>query len=690
MRVFPSDRIHNVALIAHGGAGKTSLADTALYDTGAVSRIGRVDDGSSVVDVDPDEQKRRTTLSLKIVPLEWRDTKINLLDTPGDTEFIGEVKSALRVADGAVLLVTAEKGVEVGTEMTWRYADERQVPRMVFVTKLDRENTSFDRALESLRERFGKRIAPLHAPIGAVAAFKGVVDICANKAYTFDNGKPTETAIPADMADQIAAYREQLVEAAVESDDDLMMKYLDGETISDDELCRAVKTAVAQGTLVPVLAGSIAKNIGVQSLLDAIVEYFPSAAATNAKEAASANINGSLAALVFKTVVDPQRGQITAFRVFNGALKPDSHTWNARTNTDERLGQLLLIRGKQQDVMTEVPAGDIACAVKLNNTHTGDTLTQKDHPVELPGIDFPQPAFTTAIVPKSKNDLDKLGNALARVVEEDPSIHVARDQETAETLLSGVGESHVDITIERMQRKFGVEVEKHDMHVPYREAIRKPARANGRFKRQSGGHGQFGDVTLEIAPLPAGDEQDFVFENKIVGGVVPKEYIPGVEKGVREALKKGFVAGYPMIHIRVAIVDGKYHPVDSSSQAFEVAASYAMQEAVPQANPVLLEPVMVATIVVPDTYMGDVTSNLTTKRGRVQGMETLGNGFTQVSAVVPMAEMLHYSRDLRSITQGRGTFSMVFDHYEEVPPNVQQQIVDAAKKAQASFAQSQH
>ncbi len=688
MKVFPSDRIRNVALIAHGGAGKTSLADTALFDTGAVSRIGRVDDGSSVVDVDPDEQKRRTTLSLKIVPLEWQDSKINLLDTPGDTEFIGEVKSALRVADGAVLLVTAEKGVEVGTEMTWRYADERQLPRMVFVTKLDRENTSFDHALSSLREHFGKRVAPMHAPIGAVAGFKGIVDICANKAYTYDNGKATETAVPADMADQIAAYREQLLEAAVESDDELMMKYLDGATISDAELCNAVKTAVAQGLLVPVLAGSITKNIGIPALLDAIVAYFPSAAATNQREAAS--MNGSLAALVFKTTVDPQRGQITTFRVFNGALKPDSHTWNARTSTDERLGQLLLIRGKQQDVLTEVPAGDIACAVKLNNTHTGDTLCTKDHPVELPGIAFPQPAFTTAIAPKSKNDLDKLGNALSRLAEEDPTIHIARDQETAETLLSGVGESHVDITIERMQRKFGVEVEKHDMHVPYREAIRKPARANGRFKRQSGGHGQFGDVTLEIAPLPFGDSQDFVFENKIVGGVVPKEYIPGVEKGVRDALKKGFVAGYPLIHIRVAVVDGKYHPVDSSSQAFEVAGSYAMQEAVPLANPALLEPVMVATIVVPDTYMGDVTSNLNTKRGRVQGMETLGNGFTQVNAIVPMAEMLHYSRDLRSITQGRGTFSMTFDHYEEVPPNVQQQIVDAVKKTQASFATSQH
>lgn len=675
MRVYSSERIRNVALIAHGGSGKTTLADLALFDTGAVSRIGRVDDGSSAVDIDPDEQKRRMSLSLKIVPLEWQDSKINLLDTPGYADFVGEVKAALRAADAAVVLVTAEKGVEVGTELAWRYADERKLPRMVFITKLDRENTSFDRALESLRQHFGKAVAPMQVPIGAQADFRGVIDIVTNTAYVYENGKPTPIAVSPELAAQVTAYRDQLVEAAVESDDELMMKYLDGAEISNDELCHAIKLGVAQGSLVPVLAGSLTKNIGVQPLLDAIIEFFPTA-----QEMKPTNMNGQLAALVFKTIVDPQRGQITMFRVYNGSLKSDAHAWNPHTNTDERMGQLLMIRGKQQDIMTEVPMGDIACAVKLTNTHTGDTLTEREHPVELPGIDFPKPAFTTAISPKSKNDLDKLSNAIARIVEEDPTIHVNRDSETAETLISGVGESHVDITLERMQRKFGVEVQKHDLHVPYREAIRKHARANGRFKRQGGGHGQFGDVTLEIDPLPMDGDQSFVFENKIVGGVVPKEYIPGVEKGVRESLKRGFLAGFPMVYVKVAVVDGKYHPVDSSSQAFEVAASYAMQEAVPLAGATLLEPVMNVTITIPESYLGDISGDMSTKRGRIQGMEALGNGFTSITATAPMAEMLHYSTDLRSMTQGRGGFSMEFSHYEEVPGNIQQQIIEDHKK----------
>jgi elongation factor G len=687
MKVYPADRIRNVALIAHGGSGKTTLADAALFNTGAVNRMGRVDDGSSVVDTDPDELKRHMSLALKVVPLEWQETKINLLDTPGYADFVGEVKSALRVADGAVVLVTAEKGVEVGTELTWRYAEERKLPRMVFITKLDRENSSFDRALTSLREHFGKRIAPLHVPIGAEAAFRGIVDICANTAYTFADGKAIKGAIPADMTDQIAAYREQLVEAAVESDDALMMKYLEGEAISDDELCGAIKAAVQQGALVPVLAGSLTKNIGVSTLLDAMLAYFPAATVANEVEMAGKN---QTAALVFKTIIDPQRGQFSTFRVYQGTLKPDAHTWNARTGVDERISQLLIARGKQQEVLTEVPAGDIASTVKLSNTHTGDTLSVKEQPLEMTGIAFPKPAFTTAIAPKSKGDLDKLSNALTRVVEEDPTIHVERDHETAETLLSGMGEAHIDITIERMQRKFGVEVEKHDVHVPYRETIRKPARANGRFKRQGGGHGQFGDVTLEIEPLPVGGADEFLFENKIVGGVVPREYVPGVEKGVRESLKRGFLAGYPMLYVRVALVDGKYHPVDSSSQAFEIAGSYGMQEAVPLANPVLLEPVMQVTITIPEHYLGDVSGDLNTKRARIQGMESLGDGYQHINALVPMAEMLHYATDLRSITQGRGVFSMEFAHYEETPANVQQQIIEALKKTQASFAQSNH
>ncbi len=679
MKVYKAEQIRNVALISHGGSGKTSLVDVALFDTGAVTRIGKVDEGSSISDYDPDEIKRRMSINLTVVPIEWHDTKINFLDTPGYADFVGEVKAGLRVADAAVVLVTAEKGVEVGTELVWRYADELKLPRIVFVNKLDRENTSFARALESLQAQFGNKVVPLYLPIGEQAGFKGVVNLVTRKAYTFDGTKVQEGPVPADLEDQVTRYREQLIESAVESDDDLMNKYLEGEELSLEEVERAVKAGTTSGGLVPVLCGSVAKNIGIQTLLDAITEFLPSAA--DAQKKIAGETNGNIAAFVYKTTADATRGLITFFRVYSGTLKSDSHAWNLRTNTDERIGQILLMRGKMQENATEVPAGDIGAVVKLQNTHTNDTLSAKEKPLTLPPIDFPPPAFTAAIAPKTKSDLDKMGTALSRVAEEDPTIHITRDQETAETLISGMGESHIDITIERMQRKFGVDVEKHDQRVPYRETIRKHARAQGRHKRQSGGHGQFGDVWLEIDPIPVGSEKEFEFENKIVGGVVPKEYVPGVEKGVREALKQGFVAGYPMIYIKVALVDGSYHPVDSSSQAFEVAGSLGMKNAVPLAGPTLLEPIMNVTVMVPEGNMGDVMSDLTTKRARIGGMEPAGNGMQQITATVPMAEMLHYATDLRSITQGRGTFHMEFFQYEEVPAAQQQQIIANAKKA---------
>jgi elongation factor G len=679
MKVYKAEHIRNVALISHGGAGKTSLVDVALYDTGAVTRIGKVDEGTSISDYDPDEIKRRMSINLTVVPVEWRDYKINFLDTPGYADFVGEVKAGLRVSDAALVVVTAEKGVEVGTELVWKYADELNLPRLVFVNKLDRENTSFERALDSLQTQFGKKVVPLQLPIGEQANFKGVVNLVTRKAYTFDGAKVQEGAVPADMEAQVARYREQLIESAVESDDDLMSKYLEGEELSQAEVERAVKAGTTSGVLVPVLCGSAAKNIGIQTMLDALAEFLPGADV--AQKAVASEANGNLAAFVYKTTVDATRGLITFFRVYNGSLKPDSHAWNARTNTDERIGQILLMRGKMQEPATEVPAGDIAAVVKLQNTHTNDTLSTKEKPITLSPIAFPPPAFTAAIAPKTKSDLDKMGSALSRVTEEDPTIRITRDQETAETLISGMGESHIDITIERMQRKFGVEVEKHEQRVPYRETIRKHARAQGRHKRQTGGHGQFGDVWLELDPLPPGSEKDFEFENKIVGGVVPKEYVPGVEKGVREALKQGFIAGYPMIGVKVALVDGSYHPVDSSSQAFEVAASLGMKNAVPLANPTLLEPIMNVTVVVPEGNMGDVMSDLTTKRARILGMEPSGSGMQQITATVPMAEMLHYATDLRSITQGRGTFHMEFYQYEEVPAALQQEIIANSAKA---------
>ncbi|MFL5659564.1 MAG: elongation factor G [Ktedonobacteraceae bacterium] len=565
MKVYSAEQIRNVALISHVGAGKTSLVDAALYDSGAATRQGKVDEGSSVADYDPDELKRGMTLHAKVIPVEWKNTKINFIDTPGYADFVGEVKAGLRVADAALVVVTAEKGVEVGTELTWQYADERNLPRMVLINKLDRENTSFDNALKSLRDRFGLKVVPLQIPIGEQSGFRGVVDLVSQKGFTFEGGnKVQEVAIPAELKDSISSYREQLIESAVESDDEMMEKFLEGEELSDEEVLSVVKKGTRSGQLIPVLCGAGSKNIGVQALLDANVDYLPDAADASPEDAKE--FGNNLSMFVFKTAA-AQVGTISTFRVYTGTLKPDMHVYNVQTKADERIGQLITPRGKMQEPATEIPAGDIGAVAKLANTHTGDTLVgSKDITSALAPINFPEPCYTVAVFPRSQADLDKMSNALSRVVEEDRTLRVTRDPETAEVLLSGMGESHLQITIEGIKRKYGVDLEVREPRISYRETIRKKARANGRHKRQSGGHGQFGDVWLEIEPLPVGGEETFVFDDKIVGGVVPGQYIPGVEKGVRDSLKRGFVSGNPMVYVKVALVDGKYHPVDSSAQ----------------------------------------------------------------------------------------------------------------------------
>jgi elongation factor G len=679
MKAYNADQVRNIAVVGHGGSGKTSLLDAALYDTGAATRIGRVDDGTSASDYDPDEQKRRMSINLSVIPVEVRETKINFLDTPGYADFVGDVMSGLRVADSALFVISAEKGVEVGTELAWRRADEHELPRIAFVNRLDRENTTYERALDSLRAQFGTKVVPLSVPIGEQSALSGVVDLVSGKGYGVSGDKAVEMEIPAGMRDQIAKHREMLVESAVESDDDLMTKYLDGGEITEEELRKAVTAGVAAGSLVPVCAGSAARNIGIHTLLNALVDYTPSAMACPQTKADAAP-----AIFVFKTILDPQKGSFSYFfRVYQGKILPDAHLFNVVTATDERLGQIYTQRGKAQEVATELRAGDIGVVARLAKTHTGNTLGAKDMKPYDP-IHFPAPLFVAAIHPKTQSDLDKMSTALARIQEEDPTLHVSRDLESAETLLAGMGESHVAIAAERMQRRFGVEVIIKDQRVPYRETIRKKARAEGRHKKQSGGHGQFGDVWLEVEPLP--EAETFVFENKIVGGVVPREYVPGVEKGVAESLKEGFIAGYPMVHVHIALVDGKYHDVDSSSQSFEIAARLGMKEAMTLANPTLLEPIMTVTILAPETNMGDVSSDLNTKRARIMGMEPSPGGMQKITAQVPMAEMLHYATDLRSITQGRGTFSMAFSSYEEVPANVLQEIIEQHKKEHAHKA----
>ncbi|HJT59118.1 MAG TPA: elongation factor G, partial [Ktedonobacteraceae bacterium] len=490
MKVYTAEHIRNVVLISHVGAGKTSLIDAALFDSGAVTRQGKVDEGSSISDYDPDELKRSMSLNAKVLPVEWKNTKINFIDTPGYADFVGEVKAGLRAADAALVVVTAEKGVEVGTELTWQYADERNLPRMVLVNKLDRENTSFDTALESLRKQFGLKVVALQLPIGEQSGFRGVVDLVSQKAYTFEGGnKVQEIPVPTDLADRISTYREQLIESAVESDDAVMEKFLEGEELSDDEILSVIKQGTRTGQLIPVLCGAGSKNIGVQTLLDAIVDYLPSAADASPRDAEA--FGDTLSLFVFKTAA-AQVGTISTFRVYSGTLKPDTHVFNVQTKADERIGQLIIPRGKMQDTATEIPAGDIGAAAKFSNTHTGDTLVgSKDTTEALAPIDFPEPCYTVAVFPKSQADLDKMSNALARVVEEDRTLRVTRDPETAEVLLSGMGESHLQITIEGIKRKYGVDLEARDPRISYRETIRKKARANGRHKRQSGGHGQF-------------------------------------------------------------------------------------------------------------------------------------------------------------------------------------------------------
>lgn len=681
MKVYRAEQIRNVVLISHVGAGKTSLIDAALFDSGAVTRQGKVDEGTSVVDYDPDELRRGMSLNVKVLPVEWNKTKINFIDTPGYPDFVGEVKAGLRVADAALVVVTAEKGVEVGTELTWQHADERKLPRMVLINKLDRENTSFDRALDSLRAQFGLKVVPLQIPIGEQASFKGVVDLVKRKGYTFEGGnKVQEITIPTELQERINTYRDQLIESAVESDDEIMEKFLDEQELSDDEIISVVKKGISSGTLVPVLCGSANKNIGIQTLLDSIADYLPSAAEATPDDAKA--FGNTLSLFVCKTT-SAQAGTISTFRVYSGTLKADSHIYNIQTKADERVGQLIIPHGKTQESATEISAGDFGAVAKLSNTHTGDTLTgTKESTTPLEPINFPQPCYTVAIVPKSQADLDKMSNALTRIVEEDRTIRISRDPESADVLLSGIGETHIQILVDTIKRKYATDLAIHEQRIAYRETIRKKAKANGRHKRQSGGHGQFGDVWLDIEPLPRDGEQSFVFEDKIVGGVVPGQFIPGVEKGVRESLKRGFISGHPMVYVKVALVDGKYHPVDSSAQAFEVAASLGMQEAVPLASPVILEPIMNVTIDIPESNMGDVMSDINTKRGQVLGMESHENGTQRITAYVPQAEMLHYATDLRSITQGRGLFTMQFAKYEEVPANIQQELIAKTKKGE--------
>lgn len=679
MKAYSPDAIRNTALVGHGGAGKTSLAEACLFLAGAVNRLGRVDDGSTTTDFDADEVKRKMSVSAAVAPVEWQQAKVNIIDAPGYADFFGEVVQAMRVVECTVVVVDGVAGVQVGTDAAWRQADTEGLPRMVFVNKLERENADFNRVLEQLRGRHGTGVVPLTMPVGAESSFKGVVDLIRQSAILDEKGRPQ--AIPPECQDDAARYREMLVEAAAEVDDDLLNKYLEEGELTEEEIAQGVRKALGEGRIVPVLAGSALQVRGVRALLNALVDFAPAAAAARVRVEDGKSLDRGIAALVFKTVSDPYIGRLSYLRSFAGEVRSDSHVWNAARHKDERIGQLFFICGKQQEPAPAIGPGDIGVVAKLSETGTGDTLTQRDHPVILEAIPFPAPAYAVAIHPKAKTDLEKLSPSLARLIEEDRTLSVHREPSTGETILSGLGESHLEIACERMQRKFGVSVNLTVPRVPYRETIRGAAKAEGRYVRQTGGHGQYGVCWLEVEALPRGS--GFVFVDKIVGGVISQSYRAGVEKGIREAMEEGVLAGYPVVDFRAVLYDGKEHPVDSSEMAFKIAGSIAFKKAATDAGLELLEPIMEVEITAPDDFTGDIIGDLNTKRAQVQGMNPSG-GVTTVNALVPQSEMLRYATDLRALTQGRGTHSMQFAYYQEVPAHVAQGLLEKLKAEKAA------
>jgi elongation factor G len=695
MKVYSGNEIRNVALVGHNDTGKTTLVSQLLFNAGAMTRMGRIDDGTTVTDFDQDEIERKHSISSALAYVEWKDAKINLLDTPGFGIFVMEAKGALRVADSAAIVVSGVTGVEVTTEKVWKFAEEYGLPRLVIVNKMDRERASFSRTLEALQKKFGKNVVPVQMPMGEEKDFTGVIDLVAMKAYKYapdGSGKFDATDIPKEYADDAAQLREKLIEKVAEGDDKLMERFFEQGGLSQEELIDGLRREVSHHQIYPVLCASASHNIGGHPILDAFVTLLP--AADEVKTIDGKDRKGEKltfdrraeafpSALVFKTFSDPFSGRVSLFRVFSGTFKSDTTYWNASRDHEERVGKLQLLQGKQQVPVAELRAGDIGAVAKLKDVHTGDTLSAKDHQIVIPHVEYPEAAISFAVEPKARGDEDKLGSAVARIIEEDPTIKFARDMQTKEFLLSGQGQLHVEIIVSKLKKKYGVDVILHPPKVPYRETITRAADAHGRHKKQSGGHGQFADCKITMEPLPRGG--DFEFVDEIFGGAIPRQYIPAVEKGIQDARTKGFLAGYPVVDFRVRLKDGQYHDVDSSEMAFKIAGSLAFQQAMEQAKPTLLEPIMKVDISAPSEYVGDLMGDLTSRRGKMEGVEAEEDMQT-LHARVPLAEMLTYGSTLRSITQGRGSFHMEYSHYEEVPRNLQDKIIAESKKAKEAQA----
>lgn len=685
MKIYSTEKLRNISIIGHGGSGKTTLTESMLYSSGAVQRIGKVEDGTTTTDFDADEIKRQISINAAMAPVEWKDCKLNLIDTPGYFDFVGEVIGSLRVVETALINLCAVSGVEVGTEQVWKLAEKGNLARILFVNKMDRENANFDKVLTQARDMFGANVVPIQLPIGSEDKFTGLVDLLQMKAILFSGEKFQVADIPAELADQAAEYREQLVEIAAETDDELTLKYLEGEELTDEEIIKGIQRAVGAAKLFPVLCGSAVKSIGIPQLLDFLVFAAPQPAdvvEAVAQEGKTVELKGGsgepFRALVFKTMADPYVGKVSFFRVYSGALSSDTQVINLNKGKTERVAQIYLFRGKNQIPVAKVEAGDIAAVAKLQDTSTGDTLGTKDCKSILRGIEFPVPMTSFAVEPKSKNDEEKVGAGLARFLEEDPTFKVERNAETKQTLIYGMGDTHLEIIVSRLSKKFGVEVNLNKPKIAYKETIRGTAEVEGKHKKQSGGRGQYGHVKILFEPLPRG--QHFEFVDKIFGGAVPRNYIPAVEKGLIEAMEEGVLAGFPAVDIRATLLDGSYHSVDSSEMAFKIAASLAYKKGMAEADPVLLEPYVNVEVRVPENFMGDIMGDMPSRRGRVSGMEPQADGTQIIRAQVPLAEMFGYSIDLRSMTQGRGQFSMEYSHYEEVPAHIAEKIIEEYKK----------
>ena len=669
--------LRNVALLSHSGAGKTSLSEALLFQLKAVTRMGRVEDGNTVSDYEPEEIKRNSSIQTTLIPCEWGDKKINFLDTPGYDDFQGEVAGALRVVEGAAILVAAQSGVDVGTERAWNSTEAAGLPRIFVVNKMDRENASFSRCVADIQATFGKNCAPFQLVVGEAQDFQGVISVLS----------PPDD-VPPELAGPLEAARERLIEAAAESDDALADKYLEGEELTEAEVESGVRSAILKGELVPILATSAIKSLGMPDLLDAVQRFLPSpeegigplmaGEAPSEEEKLQVDPDRPLAAFVFKTTADPFVGKLSLFRVYQGTIRSNSEVWNPARGQSERIGQLYLPRGKSQDNLSEVAAGDIGAIGKLSATVTGDTLCVRDRPVVFQPISFPVGYYGVAVTPASKADLDKMSTALNRIVEEDPTLSLSRDSDTHETLITGMGEAQIEVALDKIRRKFGADLKVKLPRVAYKETITQVTQTEYRHKKQSGGHGQYGHVLLRLEPLER--TVGFEFKSEVVGGRVPKEYIPSVEKGVVKAMGEGTLAGYPVVDMKAVIYDGSYHDVDSSGMSFEIAGSQALRRGIAEARPILLEPIMKLTVTVPEAYTGEVISDLNGKRGRILGMNPQENG-TAIEAEVPLAETQRYAQDLRSLSQGRGEYQLGFDHYEQVPASIEPRVIEEAKRA---------